>query len=193
MVTFFFFRASCSNQCLAALDLGADVEQPFDCLIVQNRQATQSMGKVDGLDTGGQHGWYLISSSDNNNIRGGAQWTDHQWNAEWADNPTRLRIFIPDTDTHPGSALSASAPVSDVSALACTNGVWSPLRPVSVAQKNKPSTMLSSYVQSIDFSMDCMAWRFWTMRQPNGCSTPALRSSAAKKWFEQLAQKKNRH
>jgi len=39
----------------------------------------------------------LISSSDNNNIRA-AQWADHQWNAEWADNPTR--IFIPDTGTH---------------------------------------------------------------------------------------------
>jgi len=40
----------------------------------------------------------LISSSDNNNLRA-AQWADHQWNAEWANNPTRLRIFIP--DTHP--------------------------------------------------------------------------------------------
>jgi len=29
---------------LAALDLGADVEQSFDCLIVRNRQAMQSMG-----------------------------------------------------------------------------------------------------------------------------------------------------
>ena len=37
----------------------------------------------------------------------------------------------------------------DVSAPACTNGVWPPLRPVSVAQ-NKPSTMSSSSVQSID-------------------------------------------
>jgi len=51
--------ASCSNHCLAALDLGADVEQPFDCLVIQNRQAMQSMGRsmewtlednmVDGL------------------------------------------------------------------------------------------------------------------------------------------------
>jgi len=48
--------------------------------------------------------------------------------------------------------------------------------------------MLSSNVQSIDLLMDCMAWRFWTMRQPNGCSTPAPRSSAAKQWFEELAQ-----
>jgi len=48
-----------SNHCLAALDLGAGVEQPFDCLIVQNRQAKQSMRRsmdwtlednmVDGL------------------------------------------------------------------------------------------------------------------------------------------------
>jgi len=33
----------------------------------------------------------LISLSDNNNIRA-AQWADHQWNAEWADNPTRLAL-----------------------------------------------------------------------------------------------------
>jgi len=26
------------------------------------------------------------------NVCGG--WADHQWNAEWVDNPTRLRIFI---------------------------------------------------------------------------------------------------
>jgi len=62
----------------------------------------------------------LISLFDNNNIRV-AQWADHQWNAVWTDSPTRLRIFIPDTGTHP----------------------------------------------------------------------PAPRSSAAKQWFEQLAQKKN--
>jgi len=40
----------------------------------------------------------LISCSDNN-IRA-AQWADHQWNAEWADNPTTLRTLIPDTGTH---------------------------------------------------------------------------------------------
>jgi len=28
------------------------------------------------------------------------------------------------------------------------------------------------------------------MRQSNGCSTPAPRSSEAKQWFQQLAQKK---
>ena len=40
---FFIFWASYSNHCLAALDLGAGVEQPFHCLIVQNRRAVQSM------------------------------------------------------------------------------------------------------------------------------------------------------
>jgi len=31
---------------MAVLDLGADVEQPFDCLVVQNRQAVQSMRRT---------------------------------------------------------------------------------------------------------------------------------------------------
>jgi len=103
----------------------------------------------------------LISFSDNNNIRA-AQWADHQWNAEWADNPTRLRTSIPDTGTHtPRMTLPRRAWVQlnclrkDVSAPACTNGVWSPLRPVSVAQ-NKPSTMSFSTVQSIDPPTDYM-------------------------------------
>jgi len=43
---------------------------------------------------------HVVSSSDNNNVRA-AQWADHQWNAEWADITTRLRIFISDTSTHP--------------------------------------------------------------------------------------------
>ena len=47
-VVWFFFWASCSNHCLAALDLGASVEQPFDCLIVRNRQAMLSMKRSMG-------------------------------------------------------------------------------------------------------------------------------------------------
>jgi len=43
IIKLFVFRASCSSHCLAALNLGAGVEQPFDCLIVHNRQAVQSM------------------------------------------------------------------------------------------------------------------------------------------------------
>jgi len=42
--------------------------------------------------------------------------------------------------------------------------VWPPLRPVSVAKTNKPSTMLSSNVQSIELPMDRMALRLWMMR-----------------------------
>jgi len=75
----------------------------------------------------------LIISSDNKNTR--------------AARPSQ---------EEPGSGSIASAPVSNVSAPACTNGVWLLLRPVSVAQKNKPSTMLSSNVQSIDFPLS--AW-----------------------------------
>jgi len=88
----------------------------------------------------------------------------------------------------PASGLTASAPVSEASAPACTNGVWPSLPPVSVSQTNKPSTMFSSSVQSIDLRMDCTAWRFWTMRQSNGCSTSAPRSSAAKQWIEEVDQ-----
>jgi len=37
------FHPVLSIRYLAALDLGAGVEQPFNCLIIQNRQAVQSM------------------------------------------------------------------------------------------------------------------------------------------------------
>jgi len=79
----------------------------------------------------------------------------------------------------PGSGSTASAPVSDASAPACTNGVWNLLRRVSVAQTNKPPTILSSNAQSADHLMDYTAWQFWTMRQSNGCSTSAPRSNAS--------------
>jgi len=53
---------------------------------------------------------------------------------------------------------------------------------MSMAKKNKSSTMLSSNVQSIDLVMDCTTWRFWMMRQSIGHSTPAPRASAVKQW-----------
>ena len=59
VVFFFIFWASSFNHCLTALDVEADVEQPFDSLIVQNSQAVQFMKRsmdwtlednmVDGL------------------------------------------------------------------------------------------------------------------------------------------------
>ena len=39
------FEPVLSIHSLAALDLGADVEQPFNCLIDRNRQDVQSMGR----------------------------------------------------------------------------------------------------------------------------------------------------
>jgi len=51
---------------------------------------------------------HLISFSDNNNILA-AQWVDHQWNPEWADDPTRLRTLIPDTGTPPRMTLPRRA------------------------------------------------------------------------------------
>jgi len=51
----------------------------------------------------------LISFSDTtNNIRA-VQWANHQWNAEWADNPARLCISIPDTGTPPRMTLPRRA------------------------------------------------------------------------------------
>jgi len=38
------FERVVTVHCLAALDLGAGVEQPFNCLIVQNRQPVRSIG-----------------------------------------------------------------------------------------------------------------------------------------------------
>ena len=89
----------------------------------------------------------LMSFSDNKIHT--LQWADHQWNVvEWADNSTRLHFnsrhqYPPPAMTsqeEPGSSSTASTPVSDVSAPVSTNGVWPPLQPVSVTQKNKPST-----------------------------------------------------
>ena len=107
----------------------------------------------------------LISSSDGNNICA-APWADYRWNAEWLDNITTLRIFIPGIgrtllewsyQEQRESSLTDSASVSDVSTPACTNGIWPPLQPVSVAKKKEMPTMLSSIVQSIDLPMDLTA------------------------------------
>jgi len=39
---------------------------------------------------------------------------------------------------------------------------------------NRVKTLFASCVTCCN-TMDCMTWRFWTMRQSNGCSTPAPR------------------
>jgi len=40
-----YFEPFLHKRCLAALIRGAGVEQPFDCLIVENRQAVQFLCK----------------------------------------------------------------------------------------------------------------------------------------------------
>ena len=135
----------------------------------------------------------LISLSDNTMCA--VHWANHQWNVETTPQDSAFSSLAPTrsewpSQEEPGSGLAASAAVLDVSAPACANGVWPSLWPVSVAQKNKPSTMLSSNVQSINL-MDCTAWQIWMVRQSHGCSTPAPRSCAAKQWFEEHGQKKN--
>ena len=103
-------------------------------------------------------------------------WTTDGMRSGWTtprepalSSPTPTLLEWPSEEQR-GSSLSASAPESDISSPACTTGVLRPLRPVNVVQKNKPSTMLYSNVQSIDPLMDCTAWRFWMMRQSNSCS-----------------------
>jgi len=116
-----------------------------------------------------------------NGMRGG--WTTPHDSVLSSPTPAPTLLVWPSQEQR-GSGLTASAPVSDVCAPACTNGVWPLLRPVNVAQKNKPSIILSSNVQSINFPMDCTGWPFWTMRQSNSCSTPAPQSSVAKQWLK---------
>ena len=42
-----------------------------------------------------------LNHSFDNNIRSATLWAGHWWNAEWLNNPIRLRTFIPDTGTQP--------------------------------------------------------------------------------------------
>ena len=106
-------------------------------------------------------------------------WPDHQWNVEWTDNATRLCIIIFGTSTHPpimtlprGAWFWLDRACNSVWHFCSSLYKWGMTSSAAcVAQKNKPLTLLSSNVQSIDIPMDCMAWRFWTMRHWNGCST----------------------
>jgi len=85
-----------------------------------------------------------------------------------------------------GSDLTACAPVSDVSASACTvqmgYGFLCDLWVWSRWTNRRPCPPMSNP------SWTARPNLIWAMRQSNGCSTPALRSSAAK-WLQELAQK----
>jgi len=79
--------------------------------------------------------------------------------------PTRFLIFIPTTALAPGITLPIRAWVrlnrlrTGVGRFRSCLSKWgmASTAAVSVTQKNKPSTMLFSNVQSIDLPTDCMA------------------------------------
>jgi len=119
------------------------------------------------------------------NNRSAALWADHCWNAEWLDNTTRLRTFIPDIDTYlPGIALSGTSWVR-LNRLASRLHIWgmapSAACECGAEEQTVDLTMLSFTVQSFDLPTQCMAWRFWMTRQSNDCSlfNTSPRSSAA--------------
>jgi len=89
-----------------------------------------------------------------------------------------------------GWGLTAFAPVSDVSVSAYTNRAWPLMRLVSVAQRNRPLTMLSFPVQSIDLHMERMTWRCWMTRQWNGLPRALMRPINGLQEHAQTMQKK---
>ena len=94
----------------AALSLGRRAKEPGHLLL----SALTRPSSADARRLKSRHPFvpaaqHLISFSDINIIRA-AQWADHQWNAGWADSPTRLRTLIPDTGIHiPGMTLPRRA------------------------------------------------------------------------------------
>jgi len=74
---------------LAALDLEAGVEQPFDCLIVQNRQAVQSMRR--SVDWTLEATWSTVCSSAPH--AQAAEAIPHLYKQEWK-RPTPVRIQL---------------------------------------------------------------------------------------------------
>jgi len=96
-------------------------------------------------------------------------WTTLQDSVLSSPTPAPTLLELPFREQR-GFGLTASATISDGSAPDYKNRSWPLLQLVSVAQKNRPLTMLYFTVQSIDLPMDCMAWRFWMTRQSNACA-----------------------
>ena len=79
-----------------------------------------------------------------------SEWTNHKWNAEYCENASRLRVFVPGPVpgllgwAYPeqlGLSLTAYGLVLGDSICPCTNGVSLLHRIASVAPLNKPQTM----------------------------------------------------
>jgi len=106
----------------------------------------------------------LINFSDN--IRA-VQWADRQWNAEWADNPTRLHTSIPDTGTHPpGMTLPRRAWIRLNHLRTSVGRFRSCLYKWGMASSAAYECGAEQIVDPV--VLHCpKAWWFWTMRQPN--------------------------
>ena len=79
-----------------------------------------------------------------------SEWTNHKWNAEYCENASRLRAFVPETSARPVGMglpraawvkLNACGLVLGDSIRPCTNGVSLLHRIASVAPQSKPQTM----------------------------------------------------
>ena len=60
----------------------------------------------------------------------------------------------------------------------------SPLQPVSVAHKKTSKPCFPRMSNPLTYPWTALSWWFWMMRQLNGCSSLAWRSSAAKQCIE---------
>ena len=100
-----------------------------------------------------------LTSSSDNNIRA-ALWEDYRWNTDWLDNTSYFHSRLQHPPLWKKLPKPAWVRIDRLrSGVGCFSsawkiGVWYPLRPVSVAQKNILSTMWSSNVQSIDLPLD---------------------------------------
>jgi len=108
---------------------------------------------------------------------------------ECLESNTKLRTFIPDFGTHlPGMALPRTKWVrlnclrAGIGRFRFCLHKWgmapSAACECGAEEQTVDHVILHRLIHRIYPMRDCMACRFWTMRQSNGCSTPAPRSSA---------------
>ena len=92
-----FFSASFLNHCLAALNFVADVEQPFDSLIAQNRQAMQSVGRSMDWTLEKQHGrrFVLLRHTHRPQMRPCTICTSRSWNVRHRYGKMSIFLFSP--------------------------------------------------------------------------------------------------
>jgi len=138
----------------------------------------------------------LICSFDDNNLSA-VICADHKWNADRLKNTTWLPTFITVAGSHiPGTVLPRTVWVgfnrlcTGICCFQCClhKWVWSHMRPVSVAQKNRPFTMLMcSTITSTVLPMACTAWWFRMTRKSIGCSKLVTRSWKAYQWIHTTA------